>query len=50
MAKKKAKEEAIKKQGEAQEDFAADAPDKHMEAEGMAARRNPAAGTDEVED
>lgn len=41
MVGKKSKEEAIKKQGEAQVDHAADAPDKHMETEGMIARNNP---------
>ena len=49
MTDKKSKEEAIKKQGEAQEKHADEAPDKHMEADGLAAQNNPEAGIDEVE-
>ena len=50
MTDKKSKEEAIKKQGEAQQKHAGEAPDKHMEAEGVAAQNNPEAGAREVED
>lgn len=44
MCEENPKEEATRRQGEAQEEHALSAPDSHMEAEGMAARRNPEAG------
>lgn len=50
MAQKKHKEEATRKQGEAQVEHAQTAPDKHMETEGMLARSNPEASAEEAED
>lgn len=50
MADKKSKEDATKRQGEAQVDFGPDAPDENMQTEGQIARNNPAASAKEAQD